>query len=824
MGFKSLKLLILSIAFLGLLFVSEAAPVDSSTARIIAGNFLTSQRQMSFSDLQRVYLPSFEGNRQIDEDAFFIFKNESAFVIVSADDAATPILGYGDNGSFNAGDMPIALTEMLQNYAAQISYIRSNAAQATPEIRQQWENLAAGRTERNENPRSVSPLIQDNWGQSNPCNIFCPFNQTENERTLVGCTALSMAQVLHYWQSPTRGYGSHSYTHSTYGLLSADFSNTTYMYSQMPDIVSSSLTQAQQEAISMLTYHCGVSMEMDYGVNVSLAFPAGSAPSAEHALKTYFGYPGAHVIRRVYFSSDQQWIDTLAGQLDLDKPILYTGYGNAGGHTFVVDGYDNDNYFHVNWGWFGSYNGYFAFGSLNPSTYTFNDNNIAVIDVVPEVIPALFVSPQELAFYHSLDIDSFYVIGTNLTQSIGAKVTGAFDLSTDRLSWSDSVTLDSVGGVCYVRYTNNGNIIEQGVVSLTCATVETSYVSLEGYGNVDTLYVSSEGNGIITPNGIVFVAPNSNQNFTLIPNPNYLILGVMLDEIMIPCEENTYTYQSSINGESHSLRAVFREIEPMIVTDVDSLSFHCHPFDTTLPQTVTTACAGFSSGNIMASVDEPFEVSLDAQHWSNVVTINQDLCNVFVRYTPTTVDTSRGRLIIFSLSSDDADTVVLTGIPDKYIISLYSSSGGVIGFGESKVEAEYGSTYGFQITADEGYYIHTVIVDDEDKGLTDYVVFDSITRSHYIYVFFQSEILGTSDYGFEAYSVYPNPTDGEVHMRLPEEWGSCTLTIYDTRGAAVGKMMVNNGAHVNLSYLSNGLYFFEMEHRGVKKITKVIKN
>lgn len=824
MEFKNFKILILSIAFLGLLFACVAAPIDSSTARTIAGNFLTNQRQTNSSDLQRVYMPSFEDDRQANEDAFFIFSNESAFVIVSADDAAMPVLGYGDNGSFSAADMPIAMAEMLQNYEAQISYIRSNSVQATPEIRQLWQDLAAGRVARNENTRSVSPLVQSNWGQSNPCNLFCPFDQTENERTLVGCAALSMAQVLHYWQFPINGFGSHSYTHSTYGFMSADFANTAYHYSQMPNNVDGSLTQAQQEAICTLTYHCGVSMEMNYGVDASSAFPAGGAPSAEHALKTFFGYLNAHAIRRVFFSSDQQWIDSLKFQLDLERPVLYTGYGNSGGHTFVIDGYENHGYFHVNWGWFGANNGYFAIGSLNPATYTFNESNIAVIDVTPEETPAMFVNRQELTFYHSLEIDSFNVTGMNLTQNIGAKVTGAFALSTDRLSWSDSVSLGSTGGVCYVRYSNNGGLIEQGVVSLTSAAAESRYVLLEGYGNVDTLYVSSAGYGGISPNGMVFVAPNSSQTFTLTPNSAHVVLGVMLDDMMLPCIGNTYTYQSSINGESHSLIAVFREFEPMIVTDADSLVFHCHPYDTTVPQAVATACIEFSSGYIVAVVNDPFEVSLDAQHWSNFVTLNHDTCNIFVRYVPFTVDVNQGRLIIFSTSCNVADTVVLTGVPDRYVISLYSTTGGTIGSGESEVEADYGSTHGFSIIAEEGYFIYSVIVDDEDFGVMDYVEFESIMENHYVYVFFQSALLGTSDYGIEEFNVYPNPADGEVQITLPGEWASCTLTIYDMRGAVVGKMMVNDGERVNLSHLSNGLYFFEMEHQGVKKISKVIKN
>ena len=72
--------------------------------------------------------------------------------------------------------------------------------------------------------------------------------------------------------------------------------------------------------------------------------------------------------------------------MDLGRPLFYSGsdtYG-AGGHAFVCDGYDNNDFFHFNWGWGGRDDAWCAIGALNTTKYAFNSYNAAIFDCYPQ--------------------------------------------------------------------------------------------------------------------------------------------------------------------------------------------------------------------------------------------------------------------------------------------------------------------------------------------------------------------------------------------------------------------------------------------------------
>jgi hypothetical protein len=199
-----------------------------------------------------------------------------------------------------------------------------------------------------------------------------------------------MAQVMKYWNYPASGSGFHSYNTNNYGTLSADFGGTAYDWGSMPNTVSSS-----NEAVATLMYQCGVSVDMNYGVGSQGGSGAYVVTSqspvqhcAEYALKTYFGYPNnlQGVVRANY--SEDQWVNLLKSDLDASRPIVYAGFGSGGGHCFVCDGYDQNDFFHFNWGWSGYYDGYFSINALDPGgvgtgggTGGFNSGHQAIIGV-----------------------------------------------------------------------------------------------------------------------------------------------------------------------------------------------------------------------------------------------------------------------------------------------------------------------------------------------------------------------------------------------------------------------------------------------------------
>ena len=311
----------------------------------------------------------------------YVFTTENSFVLMAADDRVQPILGYSLNGRFDIENMPDNKRAWIEEYTREIQYAIEHQTRATTEVTQQWRDLVEGRPNAGRATTAVAPLISTRWDQTSPYNMYCPGG------SVTGCVATAMAQIMKFWNYPSHGIGSHSYNHASYGVLSADFQSTTYDWNNMINTYSNSSTNAQKQAVATLMYHCGVSVEMTYSPNASGA----STADVAYALKTYFGYSDdvQHVSRSAY--SDADWIALLKSNLNQSRPIQYHGSGSGGGHSFVCDGYNDNNYFHFNWGWSGYCDEYYVINNLNPGpggtgsgTYgIYNDNQGAVVGIHP---------------------------------------------------------------------------------------------------------------------------------------------------------------------------------------------------------------------------------------------------------------------------------------------------------------------------------------------------------------------------------------------------------------------------------------------------------
>lgn len=170
--------------------------------------------------------------------------------------------------------------------------------------------------------------------------------------------------------------------------MTADFGNTTYDWDNMvakPTVTSS---PEQQNAVAVLSYHCGVSLDMQYGNLSSGAYPSAVAGS----LTTYFGYSNDIMAATRDYYTDEQWKLILKEEINAGRPILYSGWDvYGGGHGFICDGYDNNDYFHFNWGWSGSCDGYYAIGYLSPGqggigagSGCYNESNYILLNVEPK--------------------------------------------------------------------------------------------------------------------------------------------------------------------------------------------------------------------------------------------------------------------------------------------------------------------------------------------------------------------------------------------------------------------------------------------------------
>ena len=480
-----------------------ASPVDSMEAKNLAQTFY----RLKFPEQPR---PVFEDmSHSVGVEHFYVFNNINGpgFVLISGDDCAIPILGYSGANNCRSNEMPDNILSWFGFYDGTIGAAVLNGEVATQEIADQWNNLRAGNLP--SGPKSVtavSPLLSTTWDQGAPYNNLCP--GTGNNKAYVGCVATAMAQLMKYYNWPTTGTGSHSYSCNNgtynYGTLSANFGATTYDWNNMlNDYSNNSGTTTQQNAVATLMYHCGVAIDMIYSPLGSSAWTIGTAspyyPSAESALKEYFNYSQSLAGWLKSLFTDAQWISMLKNDLDNAHPLIYAGndQNGEGGHCFVCDGYDNYNNFHFNWGWSGWCDGYFALTSLTPNSggagggnYNYSYYQQAIFGAVPnnggtpsDCEYLHYPLPGTLNFY-TFQNNGGYVAGTNIYGETAKAdyFTYSGSGSVEKLN----VTFGAIDGVSgSINFTvwadNNGtpgNVI--GSKTVTLNTIYTTAVNLGG--------------------------------------------------------------------------------------------------------------------------------------------------------------------------------------------------------------------------------------------------------------------------------------------------------------------------------------------------------
>lgn len=325
----------------------------------------------------------------------YIFNAEPGFVVMSADNCVKPILGYSLTGKFVAEGMPENIKGWLQGYSDEIQYAIDNQMRADTETAKLWKDLADGNSKAGKRSIVVDALVQTQWDQDPLYNNYCPYDSNAGELTVTGCVATAMAQIMKYWDYPTSGTDTKSYTpvnHPEYGQQSANFANTTYHWENMPTSLSSSSTTEQINEVARLMYHCGVSVEMEYGISSTGGSGAVTAWVAD-ALETYFRYQPCTF--KTKEDNEASWVSMLKTELNEARPLQYSGRGSAGGHSFVCDGYDSDDKFHFNWGWSGHNDGFYALNNLVPGSggsgggsYSFTNNQAAIFGIQPQACTA----------------------------------------------------------------------------------------------------------------------------------------------------------------------------------------------------------------------------------------------------------------------------------------------------------------------------------------------------------------------------------------------------------------------------------------------------
>lgn len=361
---KAKNYLLLTVFLIGFGFVVQAKKVEQKEAQIVAKNhyFEKFNQYKNTLDYNDIVITNIYEKKQDGRVMFYAFDFENGgFVIVSAEDAYYPIIGYSYKGSYPVNASPKSnYGSYMQTYCDMIEHLRDNEIVADEAIESGWEHLSTTnyaelKTERG--GRALEPLVDCLWNQDAPYNLECPYDPDgPGDHVYAGCVATAMSMIMYYWRYPLTGTGSHTYYASGYGNQTADFGNTDYIYTGMQN----EATNLYPWDIALLQYHCGVSVDMQYSPNGSGAFSS----DVDDALNDYFKYDDAYYQQKI--GSLDYWASILKTDLDMGYPIYYAGRDQSNyGHAFVCDGYDDDNLFHFNFGWSGSGNGYYALNDVN---------------------------------------------------------------------------------------------------------------------------------------------------------------------------------------------------------------------------------------------------------------------------------------------------------------------------------------------------------------------------------------------------------------------------------------------------------------------------
>ena len=372
------------------LFVGQliASPVGEHQARQLGLKYVQSHSAKQVADLTLAYTEMTEtGN-----PAVYVFNFDGGSVFVSADDVARPILGFTDE-PFDVTVVPDGLAYYLRYYARQIEFAQENKLEPEMEVTSEWRHVAIDGFENdNRSTRGdIAPLITTNWNQDNPYNLRCPAaNGGPGGHVYAGCVATAMSMVMKKWNWPDHGQGSHSYTPQGYPTQSVDFESTYYNWNNMPNACNNS----NYQDVALLMWHCGVAVDMQYGVQGSGAY----SQDVPDAIANYFRYTehASRLDRDLYSKAD--WEAMLLRNLEYGFPLYYSGSDPTGGHAFVCCGYrESDNKYYFNWGWSGYFNNYFAIDALNTPSGNFNNNQAAIFDFIPAYIyDALIPAAEDL--------------------------------------------------------------------------------------------------------------------------------------------------------------------------------------------------------------------------------------------------------------------------------------------------------------------------------------------------------------------------------------------------------------------------------------------
>ncbi len=392
MNFKKLSLS--CTLALASLMAANASNIDVNAARMAANNFvkknMAAQGMLKTPALADIKLAHAEAS-SVEGNAFYVFNIKGGgWVIIAGDDRAKQVLAYGNKGNIDMSELPGSMKDYLDLYKHQIEEMQSYKGQVIP-------MKAPKRV------APIEPLTKSTWGQQEPMNRQCP--TTSSGKTSVGCAPLAMAQILYYWKYPAGvdelpGY-SISWSQSLPSLPA-----TTFDYSLMLDkytvynpetggVALGTYTEEQANEVAKLARYCGQACLSRYG---NSGTSTGTYSYDQRDAFKKFGYnenieligidPSYYCSNFGTKYTEEEWKNLIYNELSNKRPIAYHNVDFIDGHAWVIDGIDADGKYHMNWGFYERFDGWFEFGAFtitpNGETWNFNGGgNEMIINLYP---------------------------------------------------------------------------------------------------------------------------------------------------------------------------------------------------------------------------------------------------------------------------------------------------------------------------------------------------------------------------------------------------------------------------------------------------------
>ncbi|MDE7159406.1 MAG: C10 family peptidase [Muribaculaceae bacterium] len=355
----NLRRLLISSLTLGLTVPVFAEKVEINEAMNTAIEFISAHTGLEPKNVEAV--PVYSAGTAA-HPLYYVFNiaDNGGFVIISAEECATPVLGFSFEGNYPVNDTPEAMKWMMAGLERELLAAPTVQSALNAGERRGMARAAARRA-------AAKNLSTPAWSQEGPFNSMIP------GRPLVGCVGTAMAEIMRYYQYPVAGTGSFG---------GVDFDSTYDWSSMRTDNYRSGYSSAEADAVALLMLHASKSIDTQYAMSGSSAYEV----RVPGALSTYFGYdPGISYKKRSEVATQAEWDRIVKDEIDAGRPVLYCGQDVTAGHAFVCDGYQGD-YLHFNWGWGGSANGYFLSTALNPTvsrTHNYNNLNTIIYNIKP---------------------------------------------------------------------------------------------------------------------------------------------------------------------------------------------------------------------------------------------------------------------------------------------------------------------------------------------------------------------------------------------------------------------------------------------------------